>query len=116
MYQLQNGSGCVAFLSMAGFIILTGLALFYKYVGFWIQEKVKSGIVYSAVDIYFQPFSVSYRRSAGIGNVYDAGWNSGAVTTIVVLIKLDLIHNCDYVIGAVCFIFNFDMFRQFSIW
>ena len=40
----------------------------------------------------------------------------GAVTTIVLLLNLTLYTIAIIVIGAVCFIFNFDMFRHFSIW
>ena len=81
------------------------------------KEKVKRGIVYSAVDIYFsaitpsatggQPASAMCMMQDGI---------PGAVTTIVLLLNLTLYTIAIIVIGAVCFIFNFDMFRHFSIW
>ncbi|MFQ6930279.1 MAG: hypothetical protein ACLRR3_04230 [Eubacterium sp.] len=50
--------------------VFEGLAVLQLCKAFGYKEKVKRGIVYSAVDIYFSAiYSVSYRRSAGIGNV-----------------------------------------------
>ena len=102
---------------MVGFIIFEGLAVLQLCKAFGYKEKVKRGIVYSAVDIYFsaitpsatggQPASAMCMMQDGI---------PGAVTTIVLLLNLTLYTIAIIVIGAVCFIFNFDMFRHFSIW
>lgn len=107
----------LAFLCMVGFIIFEGLAVLQLCKAFGYKEKVKRGIVYSAVDIYFsaitpsatggQPASAMCMMQDGI---------PGAVTTIVLLLNLTLYTIAIIVIGAVCFIFNFDMFRHFSIW
>ena len=105
----------LAFLCMVGFIIFEGLAVLQLCKAFGYKEKVKRGIVYSAVDIYFsaitpsatggQPASAMCMMQDGI---------PGAVTTIVLLLNLTLYTIAIIVIGAVCFIFNFDMFRHFS--
>ena len=107
----------LAFLCMVGFIVFEGLAVLQLCKAFGYKEKVKRGIVYSAVDIYFsaitpsatggQPASAMCMMQDGI---------PGAVTTIVLLLNLTLYTIAIIVIGAVCFIFNFDMFRHFSIW
>ena len=43
----------LAFLCMVGFIVFEGLAVLQLCKAFGYKEKVKRGIVYSAVDIYF---------------------------------------------------------------
>ena len=98
----------LAFLCMVGFIVFEGLAVLQLCKAFGYKEKVKRGIVYSAVDIYFsaitpsatggQPASAMCMMQDGI---------PGAVTTIVLLLNLTLYTIAIIVIGAVCFIFNF---------
>ena len=95
----------LAFLCMVGFIVFEGLAVLQLCKAFGYKEKVKRGIVYSAVDIYFsaitpsatggQPASAMCMMQDGI---------PGAVTTIVLLLNLTLYTIAIIVIGAVWFI------------
>ena len=92
----------LAFLCMVGFIVFEGLAVLQLCKAFGYKEKVKRGIVYSAVDIYFsaitpsatggQPASAMCMMQDGI---------PGAVTTIVLLLNLTLYTIAIIVIGAV---------------
>ena len=49
----------LAFLCMVGFIVFEGLAVLQLCKAFGYKEKVKRGIVYSAVDIYFSAITPS---------------------------------------------------------
>ena len=104
-----------AFCSMLGFILFEGLALLVICRAFGYRKKLHNGFIYSASDIYFsaitpsatggQPASAFFMIKDGI---------PGMVVTVALLLNLAMYTISIIAIGAICFLFHWDVFMQFD--
>lgn len=104
-----------AFLSMLGFILFEGLALLCICKAFGYRKRLHNGFIYSASDIYFsaitpsatggQPASAYFMIKEGI---------PGMVVTVALLLNLAMYTLSIIAIGAICFLFHFDIFLRFD--
>ena len=105
----------VSLLSMLGFIFFEGIAILCICKAFGYKKSLSSGYIYSASDIYFsaitpsatggQPASAYFMIKDGV---------PGMVVTVVLVANLCMYTFAIIVIGAICFLFHFDVFLQFD--
>lgn len=104
----------VSLLSMLGFIFFEGFALLILCRAFGYRRKLRQGYIYSASDIYFsaitpsasggQPASLYFMMKDGI---------PGMVVTVALVANLCMYTLAIVAIGAICFLFHFDVFLRF---
>lgn len=105
----------LALVSMTGFFVFEGLALYVLCRDFGYKQKKTRAIGYASLDVYFsaitpsatggQPASAYYMMKDKI---------PGAITTIILLVNLTLYTITIIIIGMVCFVTRIDIFMQFT--
>lgn len=105
----------LAFISMTGFFVFEGMALYVLCRDFGYKQKKSRAVGYAALDVYFsaltpsatggQPATAYYMMKDQI---------PGAITTIILLVNLTLYTITIIIVGVVCFITRMDIFMQFS--
>ncbi len=105
----------LAFVSMTGFFVFEGLALYVLCRDLGYKQKRCRTVGYAALDVYFsaitpsatggQPASAYYMMKDKI---------PGAVTTIILLVNLTLYTITIIIIGVLCFITRLNIFMNFS--
>lgn len=105
----------LAFLSMIGFIVFEGLALWVLLRAFGYQKKVSRNMAYSAMDIYFSaitPSATGGQPAAAYFMMKDKV--PGAVTTITLLINVTLYTISIIAVSVLCILARPGIFMEFG--
>ncbi len=105
----------VSLFSMLGFILFEGIAILCLCKAFGYGRSLSRGYIYSASDIYFsaitpsatggQPASAYFMMKDGI---------PGMTVAVILVANLVMYTLAIIAIGAICFLFHFDVFLQFD--
>lgn len=105
-----------ALLSMLGFIFFEAAAILVLCRAFGYPKSLKHGYIYSASDIYFSAITPSATggQPASAYFMIKDGMN-GMMATALLVANVGMYTLSIILIGAVCLVFRFDYFMQYSI-
>ena len=105
-----------AMLSMLGFIFFEAIALLVLCRAFGYRKSLKQGYIFSASDIYFSAITPSATggQPASAYFMIKDGMN-GMMATALLVANVGMYTLAIIVIGAICLIFRFDLFLQYSL-
>lgn len=105
----------LAFVSMMGFVVFEGLALYVLCKAFGYKRRTTRALGYSALDIYFSaitPSATGGQPASAYLMMKDC--IPGAITTIILLVNLTLYTVSIIIIGLICFVARPGIMNGFS--